>query len=357
MLFLCSAIIALTAFVSKQNSVFTFRPTRHILDNIPMPRKSKKPEPKPSHKSGFVAIVGKPNVGKSTLVNAYVGAKIAIVSPKPQTTRRVVHGVLTLRHAQDEARPDAQIVFVDTPGIHDLRAQRSAPLLNRVMVDAATRAINDVDVVVFLVDGSRMPNDEDKRIARLLTERCRAPVLLAMNKMDLLKPDNVKAVTEAFWQIVEHADWMRISATRGDNTDKLLDQILSRLPDGPELYPADQVTDQNLQILAAEAIREQALLRTRQEIPHSLAVAIDEWQEPRESMTRISATIYVERESQKGIVIGAGGAMLKEIGQAARGEIQAWVGHQVYLELWVKVWERWREQESSLRELGYTPER
>ncbi len=316
--------------------------------SFPMPRKSKKPEPQPSHKSGFVAIIGKPNVGKSTLVNKYVGAKVAIVSPKPQTTRRVVHGVLS--------RPDAQIVFVDTPGIHDIRTQRSAPLLNRVMVDAATRAINDVDVVVFLVDGSRMPNDEDKRIGRLLNDRCRAPVLLAMNKMDLLKPDNLKEVTEAFWQIVKHADWMRISATRGDNTDKLLDQILERLPEGPELYPADQVTDQNLQILAAEAIREQALLRTRQEIPHSLAVAIDEWQDPRENMTRISATIYVERESQKGIIIGAGGGMLKEIGQSARTEIEAWVGHQVYLELWVKVWESWRERESSLRELGYAEE-
>lgn len=311
-----------------------------------MPRKPKKQEEKPSHKSGFVAIVGKPNVGKSTLVNAYVGAKVAIVSPKPQTTRRVVHGVVT--------RPDAQVVFVDTPGIHDLGARGRAPLLNHIMVDAATSAISDVDAVVFLVDGSRMPNEEDKRIGQMLNQRCRAPVLLALNKMDLLKADNVKAVTEAFWQIVKHADWMRISATRGDNTDKLLDMILARLPEGPELYPADQVTDQNLQILAAEAIREQALLRTREEIPHTLAVAIDEWQEPREKMTRISATIYVERESQKGIVIGAGGAMLKEIGQAARKEIEAWVGHQVYLELWVKVWERWRERESSLRELGYT---
>ncbi len=320
-----------------------------------MPRKSKK-ESKPAHKSGFVAVIGKPNVGKSTLVNAYVGTKVAIVSPKPQTTRRVIQGVLTLRHAQGDARPDAQIVFVDTPGIHDVRAQRSTPLLNRLMVEAASRAINDVDVVVFLVNGSRMPTEEDKRIGQMLNERCRAPVLLAMNKMDLLKPEDVKEVTEAFWQIVKHADWMRISATRRENTDKLLDQILARMPDGPELYPEDQVTNQNLQILASELIREQALLRTREEIPHSVAVAIEEWQEPREDLTRISATIYVERESQKGIVIGAGGTMLKEIGKAARGEIEAWVGHQVYLELWVKVWEHWREREASLRELGLTEE-
>ncbi len=294
----------------------------------------------PSHKSGFVAIVGKPNVGKSTLVNAYVGAKIAIVSNKPQTTRRVIRGILT--------RPDAQIIFVDTPGIHKPLHQ-----LGRVMVEAAMRAVDDVDVVVFLVDGSRMPGEEDVRIGRMLSERCRAPVLLALNKMDLLKPENVQAVTEAFWALVKYDDWMRLSATRGDNRDKLLDQILARLPEGPEFYPADQVTDQNLQAIVAELIREQVLLNTRQEIPHSVAVAIEQWEERRADLAHIAATIYVERESQKGIVIGAGGAMLKKIGQSARKEIEEWVGHQVFLELWVKVWEKWRERESSLRELGY----
>ncbi len=294
----------------------------------------------PSHKSGFVAIVGKPNVGKSTLVNAYVGAKIAIVSNKPQTTRRVIRGILT--------RPDAQIIFVDTPGIHKPLHQ-----LGRVMVEAAMRAVDDVDVVVFLVDGSRMPGEEDVRIGRMLSERCRAPVLLALNKMDLLKPENVQAVTEAFWALVKYDDWMRLSATRGDNRDQLLDQILARLPEGPELYPADQVTDQNLQAIVAELIREQVLLNTRQEIPHSVAVAIEQWEERRADLAHIAATIYVERESQKGIVIGAGGAMLKKIGQSARKEIEEWVGHQVFLELWVKVWEKWRERESSLRELGY----
>lgn len=297
------------------------------------------------HKSGFVAIIGKPNVGKSTLVNAYVGAKIAIVSNKPQTTRRVIRGILT--------RPDAQIIFVDTPGIHAGGAYRDAPLLNRVMVEAATRAINDVDVVVFLVDGSRMPEEEDVYIGRMLNEKCRVPVLLALNKMDLLKPENVQAVTEAFWALVKHDDWMRLSATRGDNRDKLLDQILARLPEGPELYPADQVTDQNMQAIAAELIREQVLLNTRQEIPYAVAVAIEEWEDRRADLTHITATVYVERESQKGIVIGAGGAMLKKIGQGARQEIEEWVGHPVFLELWVKVWEKWRERESSLRELGY----
>ena len=302
----------------------------------------------PAHRSGFVAVVGKPNVGKSTLVNAYVGAKIAIVSNKPQTTRRVIRGILS--------RPDAQVIFVDTPGIHHVGAHGRAHLLNSVMVQAATRAVNDVDVVVFLTDGSRLPNEEDTRIGRMLNERCRVPVLLALNKMDLLKPVDVQKVTEAYWDLAKHADWMRLSATRGENLDKLLDQILARLPEGPELYPADQVTDQNLQAIAAELIREQVLARTRQEIPHSVAVAIEQWQDRRADLTHISATVYVERESQKAIVIGAGGAMLKEIGQHAREEIEPWVGHKIYLELWVKVWEKWRERADSLRELGLTGE-
>ncbi len=291
------------------------------------------------HKAGFVAVVGKPNVGKSTLVNALVGAKIAIVSPKPQTTRRVIRGILT--------RADAQIVFVDTPGIHQPKHK-----LGAAMVQAARQAVNDVDVVVFMTDGSCLPTDEDKRIGKWLNEQCSVPVLLVLNKMDLLKPADVQDVTEAHWALVNYADWMRVSATRGTNLDKLLAQILERLPVGPELYPADQVTDQTLQAIVAELIREQVLHLTRQEIPHAVAVAIEEWEERRADLTYIGATIYVERDSQKGIVIGAHGAMLKQIGQRARAEIEAWVGHQVYLELWVKVWEKWRERESSLRQLG-----
>ena len=291
------------------------------------------------HQSGFVAVIGKPNVGKSTLVNTLVGEKVAIVSPKPQTTRRVIRGILT--------REDAQIIFVDTPGIHKPQHK-----LGRTMVDSALNVIDEVDVVVFLTDGARRPDADDARIGKLLNERCRVPVLLALNKMDLLKPEDVQAVTEAHWALVKHADWMRVSATRGTNLDKLLAQILARLPEGPELYPADQVTEQNLQAMSAELIREQVLLLTRQEIPYSIAVAIETWEERRDDLTHIAATIYVERDSQKGIVIGAGGAMLKKIGQQARVEIEQWVGHKVFLELWVKVWEKWRERENRLRELG-----
>jgi GTP-binding protein Era len=294
----------------------------------------------PMHKSGFVAVIGKPNVGKSTLVNAFVGEKIAIVSPKPQTTRRVIRGILT--------REDAQIIFVDTPGIH-----KPEHKLGNVMVESATHAVNEVDVVVFLVDGSRMPTDDDVRIGRMLNDRCRVPVLLVLNKSDLLKPIDVEAVTEAYWKIAKHDDWMRISATRKENLDKVQEMILARLPEGPELYPNDQVTDQNLQAMASELIREQVLKSTRQEVPHSVAVAIEQWEDRSETLTHITATIYVERDSQKGIVIGAKGAMLKEIGQAARAEIEQWVGHQVFLELWVKVWDKWRESKASLRELGF----
>jgi len=297
----------------------------------------------PLHKAGFVAVIGKPNVGKSTLVNVFVGAPVSIVTPKPQTTRRVIRGILT--------RPDAQIVFVDTPGIHTPHHK-----LGKVMVEAASSVLGDVDVVVFMVDGSRMPDDEDKRIGRLLKEKCRAPILLVMNKMDKLKPADVQAVTEAHWALVQYDDWMRISATRLQNTDKLLEQILARLPEGPELYPNDIVTDQTIQAIAAELIREQVLLATRQEIPHAVAVAIDEWEERRADLTHIAATIYVERESQQGIVIGAGGAMLKKIGQGAREQIENWIGHQVFLELWVKVLPKWREREDSLRQLGLASE-
>jgi len=295
---------------------------------------------KPTYRAGTCVIVGRPNVGKSTLLNLYVGAKVAIVSDKPQTTRRVVRGILT--------RPDAQVVFVDTPGIH-----RPIHPLGKYMVRSAVDQLDDVDVVVFLVDGSKMPTQEDEDIADMLNDRVKAPVLLALNKMDLVKREQIGEITKAFFDLVKHEDWMRLSATKEENTDKLLDMIIVRLPEGPPLFPEDEITDMPMQYLAAELVREQLLLNTRQEVPHSIAVMVDEWEDRSPELTFISATIWVEKDSQKAIVIGERGSMLKKAGQAARKEIEKWLGHKVYLELTVKVREKWRRDQQLLRELGY----
>lgn len=295
----------------------------------------------PKFRTGFCVIVGRPNVGKSSLLNLYVGAKVTIVSDKPQTTRRIVRGILT--------RPDAQIVFVDTPGIH-----RPIHPLGRFMVRSAVDTLEDLNVVVFVVDGSKMPTREDEDIAEMLTQRVHAPILLALNKMDLLKRDAVGEITQAYFDLVKNDDWMRISATKKLNTDKLLEMVVARLPEGPALYPEDEMTDTPMQFLAAELVREQLLLNTRQEIPHSIAVQVDEWEERSPELTYISATIWVEKNSQKAIVIGERGSMLKKVGQAARKEIEEWLGHQAYLELTVKVRPEWRRDDRLLAELGYS---
>lgn len=312
-----------------------------------MPRRKKQEtietpaqEAEPEYRSGFCVIVGRPNVGKSTLLNLYVGAKVTIVSDKPQTTRRAVRGILT--------RPDAQIVFVDTPGIH-----RPIHPLGKFMVRSAVETLEDVNVVVFVVDGSKMPSREDEDIAEMLNARVKAPVLLVLNKTDLLKRDEIGEITQAYFDLVKHDDWMRISATKKDNTDKLLDMIVSRIPPGPALYPEDEITDTPMQYLAGELVREQLLLNTRQEVPHSIAVQVDEWEERSPQLTYISATIWVEKDSQKAIVIGERGSMLKKVGQAARKEIEEWLGHQAYLELMVKVRQQWRRDARLLQELGY----
>ncbi|MCG3140127.1 MAG: GTPase Era [Anaerolineae bacterium] len=311
---------------------------------MPRPKNNETPAPADADTSkfraGLCAIVGRPNVGKSTLLNLYVGAKVTIVSDKPQTTRRVVRGILT--------RPDAQIVFVDTPGIH-----RPIHPLGKFMVRSAVDVLDGIDVVVFVADGSKMPTREDEDVAEMLNTRVQAPVLLALNKMDLLKRDAIGEITQAFFDLVKHADWMRLTATKRENADKLLELIVARLPEGPALYPEDEITDMPMQFLAGELVREQLLINTRQEIPHSIAVQVDEWEERSENLTYISATIWVEKDSQKAIVIGERGSMLKKVGAAARKEIEAWLGHQVYLELTVKVRPQWRRDDRLLRELGY----
>ncbi len=313
-------------------------------DEIPAEEEWALPLPEelpPGYRSGFVAVIGRPNVGKSTLMNRYVGQKVAIVSPKPQTTRRRILGIHT-----DER---AQIIFVDTPGIH-----KPLHKLGEIMVETATRTIPDADVILFLVDVSVPPTEEDRQIAELLRAEARVPILLVLNKMDLLPPEKVKPHTEAYFALVDHADWMMISATEGTNTDKLLELIVQYLPEGPQYYPAEQITDQTERAIAAELIREAVLHHTYEEVPHAVEVTVEEWEERRPDLTFISANIYVEKESQKGIIIGAKGRMLKRIGQTARRELERFLGHKVYLELWVKVRPKWRKDEKALRWFGYT---
>jgi len=303
------------------------------------------------HKSGFVAVIGRPNVGKSTLMNQFVGQKVAIVSPQPQTTRSRILGILT--------REDVQVIFVDTPGLHRPRHK-----LGQAMVAAATRAIPDADVVLFVVDVSVPPTDEDRMIAGLIQRHSQAPVILVLNKMDLLPAGKVKPHTEAYWELVPDllplprgegrgGGWMMTVATEGVNLDKLLGQIIAALPEGPRYYPGDQVTDQTERDIAAELIREQVLRRTRQEVPHAVAVVVEEFKERENNMIYVAANIFVEKDSQKGIIIGRRGQMLRQIGSAARQEIERMTGGRVYLDLWVKVRKGWRRNENELRRLGY----
>lgn len=294
------------------------------------------------HRSGFVAVVGRPNVGKSTLMNAYLGQKIAIVSPKPQTTRNRLLGILT--------REDAQIIFVDTPGYHQPKHK-----LGEFMIHQVEEALPDADVVLWLVDVSVLPRDEDRLIAERLqeTDVPSERVLMGLNKADLLRSEHVIPHTEAYEALLPGVESLLISATRGDNRDLLLQMIVDRLPEGPRYFPPDQVTDQQERFIAAELIREAALHFLHQEVPHGVAVVVEEFKRRSDEMTYIGATLYVERESHKGIVLGQGGRMLKRIGQKAREEIEQLVGTRVYLDLWVKVQPRWRKDEAWLRRLGY----
>jgi len=289
--------------------------------------------------------VGRPNVGKSTLINHFLEQKIAIVSDKPQTTRHTQLGILT--------RPDAQVIFVDTPGMHEPRNA-----LGEYMVEAAAHALLEAEAVLFIVDVSKPPRPEDVRLARLIAERPGiAPVILAMNKSDLLEPGDVLPNSNAYRALAPGAAWMLVSATRGDNLDELLTLIVNALPEGPALYPEDEVTQTHLRDLAAEFVREAALNALEQEVPHGIAVEVEEFQERPTGPTYIAATLYVERESHKRIVIGKGGDMIKKIGMAARQEIQTLLEKPVYLELRVKVRPNWRKDEREVKRLGYKSEK
>lgn len=291
-----------------------------------------------TYKSGFVSIVGRPNVGKSTLLNRILGEKIVAVSDKPQTTRTVIRGI----HSDDAC----QIVFVDTPGIHAAKSR-----MNRAMVDAAYGAISGIDLLLLVVDATA-PRDD--AFVREVAAKAGAPVFLVLNKVDLVEPkERLLERIAAVSRLHPFAEVVPISAQAGSNVERLVDLIRGRLPEGVAYFPDDILTDQPEKVICAELVREKVFRLTGEEVPYATAVVIDSFTERENGLVAISATILVEREGQKGIVIGKKGAMLKKIGQAARHDIERLLGTRVYLELFVKVQERWTERTAVLRELGY----
>ncbi|HEU4798510.1 MAG TPA: GTPase Era [bacterium] len=286
-------------------------------------------------RSGFVALAGRPNVGKSTLLNRLVGAKVAITASAPQTTRTRVQGVLTL--------PDAQIVFIDTPGIHDPRHR-----LGERMVAQAREALKDADVILAIFDASVPLTEEDRLTARHVRQAGK-PAVAALNKADRVTPDEAEARGREVRDLAPFTSVVPVSATRGAGIDRLIEAIVALVPQGPQYFPPDMVTDQPEQFLVREFIREQAIALTREELPHSVAVEIEEFEERSADLVYIRATIHVERESHKKMLIGRGGRMLKEIGRRARAEIEVLLRRRLYLDLWVKTSKDWRQRDEMIR--------
>lgn len=292
------------------------------------------------YKSGFVSIIGRPNVGKSTFLNRVIGQKIAIMSDKPQTTRNKIQGVYTT--------DDAQIIFIDTPGIHKPKHK-----LGDFMMKVAQNALKEVDLILFMINAEEGFGRGDAFIIERLKE-VNTPVFLVVNKIDQVHPDELLPLIDHYKSLYPFAEIVPISALQGNNVETLIEQIKKYLPEGPQYYPADQVTDHPERFIIAELIREKALHLTREEVPHSIAVVIDTIERREDSHTvYVGATIIVERDSQKGIIIGKQGRMLKEIGQRARMDIEALLGSKVFLELWVKVQKDWRNKLSQLRDFGF----
>jgi GTP-binding protein Era len=319
-------------------------------NNFPISENLIIPQAPPGFKSGFIGIIGRPNVGKSTLMNQLVGQKIAITSPVAQTTRNRLRGILTT--------PEAQLIFVDTPGIHKPHHQ-----LGEVLVQNAKIAIESVDVVLFVVDGTTPCGTGDRYIADLLTKNNTdnpnanpIKVVLGVNKIDQ-QPSENESVDNSYMQLAQLHEWqtVKFSAKTSAGLPQLQELLIQQLDPGPLYYPPDLVTDQPERFIMGELIREQILVLTREEVPHSVAIAIDQVEET-PTITRVLATIHVERDSQKGILIGKAGTMLKAIGSAAREQIQKLIAGKVYLELFVKVQPKWRQSRVRLAELGYRVE-
>ncbi|MYV12411.1 GTPase Era [Lactobacillus salivarius] len=289
--------------------------------------------------SGFVAILGRPNVGKSTFLNRVVGQKIAIMSDKAQTTRNKIQGIYT--------EDDAQIVFIDTPGIHKPHSR-----LGDFMVESALSTLNEVDAVLFMVNATQKRGRGDDFIIERL-KNVKKPIYLVINKIDQIHPDKLLQIMDDYRNTLDYAEVFPISALEENNCPELIESLVNTLPEGPQYYPADQITDHPERFIAGELIREKVLELTREEVPHSVAVVVDRIHREDAEKVLVQATIVVERNSQKGIIIGKGGKMLKQIGVKARKDIELMLGDKVYLELWVKVQPNWKDRQVDLQALGY----
>ncbi|AQM41781.1 MULTISPECIES: GTPase Era [Staphylococcus] len=292
-----------------------------------------------AHKSGFVTIIGRPNVGKSTFVNRVIGHKIAIMSDKAQTTRNKIQGVMT--------QEDAQIIFLDTPGIHKPKHK-----LGDYMMRVATNTLSEIDAIMFMVNVNEDIGRGDEYIMEML-KSVKTPVFLVLNKIDLVHPDELMPRIEKYKKYMNFTEIVPISALEGLNVEHFINVIKSYLPEGPKYYPDNQISDHPEQFVVSELIREKILHLTNEEIPHAIGVNVDRMIKEDEERVRIEATIFVERDSQKGIVIGKGGKKLKEVGKRARQDIEGLLGSKVYLELWVKVQKDWRNKVNFIRQMGY----
>lgn len=290
-------------------------------------------------KSGFVSIVGRPNVGKSTLVNKLIGSKIAIVSDKPQTTRTRIQGILTSEQGQ--------IIFIDTPGIH-----KPKHLLGEYMMKVSTQSLEEVDLIYYITDVTNPFGSGEQYIIDQL-KNSKVPIFLLVNKLDLVEPEEIQRFMQPFCHQMKFTECIPVSAAQGTNLERLLESTYQYLPEGPLYYPEEDLTDQPVSFIVAELIREKALILTRDEVPHSLAVEIEEFKHQGPGKVYIRAVINTERDSQKGIIIGKKGQMLKKIGEQARADIETMMEASVYLDLWIKVKKNWRDNQNNLNQLGY----